>query len=105
MNILITHALLPRLGGSYLYTEELTNALRKNHNVVTINDYVIDHNFDYEINTIEQIREIDFDLIIIMQAKHFIHLNISIKKSRVVNIIHSEIYDLDDPLIEFYTLR
>ena len=99
MNILITHALLPRLGGSYLYTEELTNALRKNHNVVTINDYVIDHNFDYEINTIEQIREIDFDLIIIMQAKHFIHLNISIKKSRVVNVIHSEIYDLDDPLI------
>ena len=56
MNILITHALLPRLGGSYLYTEELTNALRKNHNVATINDYVIDHNFDYEINTIEQIR-------------------------------------------------
>ena len=49
MNILITHAFLPRIGGSYLYTEELTNALRKNHNVVTINDYVIDHNFRWSI--------------------------------------------------------
>jgi len=34
-----------------------------------------------------------------MQAKHFIHLNITIKKSRVVNFIHSEIYDIDDHLI------
>ena len=99
MDILITHALAPRLGGSYLYTEELTNALRKNHNVVTINENIIDHNFNYEINTIEQIREMNFDIIIIMQAKHFINLDIQIKKSRVINVIHSEIYDLDDPLI------
>lgn len=99
MKILITHAFAPCTGGSYLYTQEVTSALRYNHNVVVVNENIINHNFPHEINTIEQITKEDFDLIIIMQAKHFIDLKIPFKQANIINIIHSEVYDIDHPLL------
>lgn len=99
MNILVTHQFAPNLGGSYLYTKELTDALKINHKLVVINGHEIDHNFDFEIQSIEIIRDMNFDLIIIMQSQHFKDQNIKIKNARIINIIHSEVYDLDNPLI------
>jgi hypothetical protein len=70
MNILITHQFTDLYGGSFIYTKELANVLKIDHQIVVINDCQIDHNFDLEINSLYEIRSIDFDLIIIMQAQH-----------------------------------
>lgn len=99
MNILITHQFYTIHGGSFLYTQEISNVLKLNHNVITVNDNYIDHNFDIDISCLDDVRNINFDLIIIMQAEHFKTLNIKIKNARIVNIIHSEVYDCDIPLI------
>lgn len=99
MNILITHQFEAIHGGSYLYTQEISRVFKLNHNVVTINNNHIDHNFNLEINSLDDIRNINFDLIIVMQALHFNSLGIKIKNARIVNIIHSEVYDCDIPLI------
>jgi hypothetical protein len=99
MNILITHQFYTLHGGSFIYTQEISNLLKFNHDVVTINDNHIDHNFDIEIICLDDVRKINFDLIIIMQAGHFKTLDIKINNARIVNIIHSEVYDCDLPLI------
>ena len=99
MKILVTHQFTPSFGGSYLYTHELADALKINHKLVIVNGHEITHNFDYNIDSLDIIRNIDFDLIIIMQAQHFESLNIKIKNSKIVNIIHSEVYQVDNPLI------
>ncbi len=79
MKILVTHQFTPSFGGSYLYTHELADALKINHKLVIVNGHEITHNFDYNIDSLDIIRNIDFDLIIIMQSQHFIDLNIKIK--------------------------
>jgi hypothetical protein len=99
MNILITHQFTDLYGGSFIYTKELANVLKIDHQIVVINDCQIDHNFDLEINSLYEIRSIDFDLIIIMQAQHFKNLNIDINDARIINVIHSEVYDCDTPYI------
>jgi hypothetical protein len=99
MKILVTHEFIPNFGGSYFYTKELTDVLKIDHNVIIINGNIITHNFNINIESLDDIRNIDFDLIIIMQAQHFKSLNIKIKNSKIVNIIHSEVYKLDNPLI------
>lgn len=99
MKILVTHEFIPNFGGSYFYTKELTDVLKIDHNVIIINGNIITHNFNINIESLDDIRNIDFDLIIIMQAQHFESLNIKIKNSKIVNIIHSEVYQVDNPLI------
>jgi hypothetical protein len=99
MNILITHQFTDLYGGSYIYTQELANVFKINHQIVVINDSQIDHNFNLEINSLDKIRHIDFDLIVIMQANHFKNLNIDVNDARIINIIHSEVYDCDAPYI------
>ncbi len=99
MKILVTHILAPNIGGSYLYTKELTDALKINHNLVLICGHEISHNFNFNIDSLDSIRNMKFDLIIIMQSQHFESLNIKIKDARVINIIHSEVSAVDNPFI------
>lgn len=99
MKVLITHLHPPRIGGSYMYTKELIDIIKIENEYVAINGHEITSNFNNEISSLDEIRKIDFDLIIIMQAGFFKNLNIQIKNSKIINVIHSEIYDADDPII------
>lgn len=99
MNILITHQFNLVHGGSYIYTQEIANVLKENNNLVVINGNNIEHNFDLNIESLNDVKNINFDLIIIMQAGHFKNLDIKIGNARIINIIHSEVYDCDHPLI------
>jgi hypothetical protein len=99
MKILITHQFNDLYGGSYIYTQELANTLKKHHKLITINGEIIEHNFDLQINSVEEIKKINFDLIVIMQSHHFKSLDININNARIVNVIHSEVYSCDMPYI------
>ncbi len=99
MKILITHSKTPKLGGVHLYTQELTDVLKLKHNLVIITGNEINHNFDIKIVSLDDVRNIDFDLIIIMQSPHFKDLNINIKEAKIINVIHSEFDWLDEPFI------
>lgn len=97
MKILIT--LLPAAGGAYLYTEELYKELIKNHKVFYINGKELKTNSLLQFKSLELLKNINFDLIIIMQSDHYKKLNINFESNKIINIIHSEVYDVDHPLL------
>ena len=98
MKILIT-LLQQSAGGAFLYTEELYKELIKNHKVFYINGKKLKTNSLLELKSLELLKNIKFDLIIIMQSDHYKKLNINFESNKIINIIHSEVYDVDQPLI------
>jgi hypothetical protein len=87
MKVLITHT-LASVGGAFLYTEEIYLQLTKmNYDVFYINGNSLKTNFEFKNISIELLKFIDFDLIIVMQSEHYIDLNINFKSNKIINVI------------------
>jgi hypothetical protein len=99
MKILLTHTQSSG-GGAFLYTEEIYLQLTKmNHAVFYINGNNLKTNSIYKNISIELLKFIDFDLTVIMQGEHYIDLNTNFKSTKIINIIHSEVFEIDRPII------
>jgi hypothetical protein len=100
MKVLITHTLSSG-GGAFLYTEEIYLQLTKmNYDVFYINGNSLKTNFEFKNISIELLKFIDFDLIIVMQSEHYIDLNINFKSNKIINVIHSEVSEIDRPILD-----
>ena len=98
MKILITY--IGHIGGADLYTKEIYQELcKKNHEVILVNGLEIITNCKSKKLYLNQFSLIEFDLCIIMQSHHFsnLNLNLDFRKTKLINIINSEVYECDDP--------
>lgn len=113
LNILITCLFLHNATGSELYFYELAKSLSKlGHNVTILTNFYSDYfqkksiEDNFRIITIKKLQEINIpdkiDFVIVSHAnkmyQHVFKFNIS-KYAKFVNIVHSEIYGDEDPVL------
>lgn len=108
IKILITAASFQNLTGSEIYTYELVSGLASLGFHITIyskiGGYLFEKisefdNVDFLDSSSKDINVKDYDLIIIQHGKSFSHLLSNETSTPIINIIHSEIIHLEDPII------